>query len=467
MPSLHPLRILVADDDASVLEAFSALLTAEGHTVVGAGDERTALDAVRTKQPDVAFLDLRMPGRPTVDWLPEVARLDPDLPVVIVTGFGTIELAVAAMRAGAYDFVEKPVRRDVFLAVLRRAGEHRRMRREIARLQSALEGNALDSLLGESPAMARLREDIARIASSPLTTVLVLGESGTGKELVARAIHAATPRREARAPFVAVNCAALAPSLLEAELFGHERGAFTGAAPEGRAGLFEQAGGGTLFLDEVGELGLPLQGKLLRVLEDRAVRRLGACQDRHVELRVVAATNKDVFREAQEHRFRQDLYYRLAVVAVRVPALRERGDDAWLLANRFFEEIRARLGRRLTGFAPGAERAIRTYAWPGNVRELRNAVERACIAARGMQIAAADLSLTPVAERSRTVVRPILEVERELVEAALAEARGCVSTAARLLGIHRTTLHRKLESLKGASPLTTAAPPAAQAAESA
>jgi two-component system response regulator HydG len=441
-------RILVADDDPAVVDSVAALLGAEGHVVLRASDEATTLAAISQQSPDVALLDLRMPGRATVDWLWEVAKLDPDLPVVIVSGYGTIELAVAAMRAGAYDFVEKPMRRDVLLAVLRRALEHRRMRREIARLQEALESNAAETLLGNSPAMVRLREDLARIAASPLTTALILGESGTGKELVARALHDATKRKDGRAPWVAVNCAAFAHSLLEAELFGYEKGAFTGADPAGRAGLFEQAAGGTLFLDEVAEMGAPAQAKLLRVLEERTVRRIGGNGDRRVELRVLAATNRDLSGETQQSHFRRDLYYRLAVVTLRVPPLRERGDDRILLAGAFLEQTRARLGRRIVGFAPGAEKAICGHAWPGNVRELRNAVERACIVARATHITAEDLGFTGRRVAAPREVRPLADVERELIEAALGEAHGCVTTAARLLGIHRTTLHRKLEALR-------------------
>jgi two-component system response regulator HydG len=314
-------------------------------------------------------------------------------------------------------------------------------------VQDVLASATAETLLGASEPMTRLREDIARVAASPFTTALIIGESGTGKELVARALHAGT-KSDGRAPWIAVNCAALAPTLLESELFGYERGAFTGASPDGRAGVFEQAAKGSLFLDEIGELGVSLQAKLLRVIEDRSVRRLGGHADRKVELRLIAATNKDLAGEMQQNRFRQDLYYRLAVVTLRVPPLRERGADAWLLAHRFLELLRSKLGRRIVGFAPTAERAIRDYAWPGNVRELKNAVERACIACRGTQITADDLGLGEAAPRVTARVRPIAVVERELIEAALSEARGCVTTAARNLGIHRATLHRKLELLR-------------------
>jgi len=433
----------VADDDPAVLEALELALQAEGHEVLRAADAERAVAVVRDERPDLAFLDLRMPGDPTIELLPRIAEIDPHLPVVIVTGFGTIELAVAAMRAGAYDFLEKPVRRDVLLPLLERALGHGRMKRELARLREAVRGGA-ESLLGDSEPMARLREDVARVAASASATVLVLGESGTGKELVARAIHAASPR--ARGPWVAVNCAALAGSLLEAELFGYERGAFTGADPRGREGLFEQADGGTLFLDEIGELELPLQAKLLRVLEERRVRRLGAGADRAVELRVIAASNRDLQADAAAGRFRADLYYRLAVVPIVVPPLRERGDDAIRLAVAFLERAQAQGRPDLEGFDRGAEQAIRSHRWPGNVRELRNAVERAAIVSRGARVTAGDLALagTTVDAASSIAVRPLAAVERELIEAAMRDSDGNVSRAAQLLGIHRTTLHRKL-----------------------
>jgi two-component system, NtrC family, response regulator HydG len=447
-PGAPRARILVADDDVDVVEALASALEDEGAAVVKAFDSASAVAAAAAHAPDVAFIDLRMPGTPTIDLLPEIAAIDPALPVVIVTGYGTIELAVAAMRAGAYDFLEKPVRRDVLVPLLERALAHRRMRRELARLREALAGAAAEALLGESAPMVRLREDIARVSASSAATALVLGESGTGKELVARAIHDSGPRTAG--PWVAVNCAALAGPLLEAELFGYERGAFTGADPAGREGLFEQAQGGTLFLDEVGELEVGLQAKLLRALEERTIRRLGASSDRAVDLRIVAASNRDLPREAREGRFRADLYYRLAVISLVVPPLRERGDDVTLLARAFLERLRAQRRHDLEGFEAAAEDAIRAHAWPGNVRELRNAIERAGIVARGPRIRASDLALAPAPSLPgpHPRVRPLEAVERELIEAAMAESEGNVSLAARRLGIHRTTLHRKLEQLR-------------------
>ncbi len=436
-------RILVADDDAALVEALSLLLEAEGHEALRAADGESALRVIRSERPDLAFLDLRMPGRATIEVLPEIAAVDPALPVVIVTGYGTIELTVAAMRAGAYDFLEKPVRRDVLQPLLARALEHRRLRRELARLRDARGLRGIGALSGESAAMARLREDVERVAAATHATALVLGESGSGKELVARALHGCSARADG--PWVAVNCAALAGPLLEAELFGYVRGSFTGADPAGREGLFEQAHGGTLFLDEVGELDPALQAKLLRVLEDRRVRRIGGSGDRAVDVRIVAASNRDVRAEVSRGSFREDLYYRLAVVTLRVPPLRERGDDVWHLARLFLAELHP---RGPIDFDPDAEAALRAHAWPGNVRELRNAVERAVIVCRDARIGVADLALGGHSAAAAPAVRPLADAERDLIEAALRQCGGNVSHAAKALGIHRTTLHRKLDLLR-------------------
>jgi len=444
---LEPLRarILVADDEPDVLEALAMVLEAEGHEVVRATSIEESLARIADERPDLAFLDLRMPGRETLSALPEMLATDPALPIVIVTGFGTIHHAVEAMRAGAYDFLEKPIRRDILLPLLARALEHRRLRKELARLRSATARGSADGLLGSSARMANLREEVRRVAASQ-ASALIVGESGTGKELVARAIHLESERSQG--PWIAVNCAALAAPLLEAELFGYERGAFTGADPAGREGLFEQAHGGTLFLDEVGEMEISLQAKLLRALEERRIRRLGGRSDRAVDLRVVSASNRDLRRAIEEQRFRSDLYFRLAVVTISVPPLRERDGDVLELAQHFLKALPGATGRT---FSPEAVAALRSHRWPGNVRELRNAVERAVIVSRGAEILASDLALGPATSSDAApslAVRPLAEVERDLVLAAMRETGNNISLAARRLGIHRATLHRKLQQIE-------------------
>ncbi|MBI3820944.1 MAG: sigma-54-dependent Fis family transcriptional regulator [Planctomycetes bacterium] len=443
MPVSRNARIVVADDDSSVREALSQALAAEGHEIIEANNAESALESIRRESPDLAFLDLRMPGMATLDVLPRIREADPELSVVIITGYGSVENAVSAMRAGAYDFIEKPIRRDVLLALVARAVEHRSLRREVSRRRAEDAGSGIDAILGESGEIVNLRNQIERIAASPSTTTLILGESGCGKELVARAVHASSAR--AREPWVAVNCAALSGGLMESELFGYERGAFSGADPLGREGLFEQSNGGTLFLDEVSELDLSLQSKLLRALEDRAIRRVGGNRVRKLDIRIIAASNRNLPAEVAAGRFRADLYYRCAVVTITVPPLRERRGDIVALAKHFLRICGEALGKRYLQFEDETLRALESYHWPGNVRELRNAVERACITARGRSILPADLGIVRIRTAGPVAVRPLAAVEAELIDAAMRQMGGNISLAARALGLHRSTLHRKLE----------------------
>jgi two-component system response regulator HydG len=449
---------LVADDDPAVLESLAELLSSLDCETVAASSCASAIAQLRKERVDAAFLDLRMPGGDTLDALAEILRMDPDLPVVIMTGFGTIELAVGAMRAGAYDFMEKPVRRELLSAVLDRALRHRTLQKELTRLRSQNLQNGLDAICGTSAEIAQLKQDILKVAAAPATTALILGESGCGKELVARAIHASSAR--SRGPWVAVNCGALSPALLEAELFGYERGAFTGANPAGRDGLFEQATSGTLFLDEVAELGVGLQSKLLRALEERCIRRIGASRDTAVDVRVVAATNRDIKRLVAEGAFRADLYYRLAVVTLAIAPLRDRTVDILDLAQRFLLQFQTLRGPRKLTFGDDARAALENYRWPGNVRELRNAVERACIVCNGSTVTARDLGIddsqgAPLQDRE---IQPLAAVERETIARALRSTGGNISKAARALGIHRATLHRKLEDHDLAAAVHSAVP---------
>lgn len=448
MTKSSPSRIVVADDDAGVREALAAALVAQGHECIEADSAPRALEQIRLNAPDLVLLDLRMPGTPTIDLLPEIVKFDPALPIVIITGFGSIELAVSAMRAGAYDFLEKPVRREVLLALVNRAGEFRKLTKEVhwRRARDLERDNA--SISGGSGVMIQLKQQIAKVAAAPRATTLILGESGVGKELVARAIHAASST--VSDPWVAVNCAALSGTLLEAELFGYERGAFSGADPNGREGLFEQADGGTLFLDEVGEMELSLQSKLLRVLEERTVRRVGGSRDRKVNLRIIAASNRDLPSEAADGRFRADLYYRFAVVTLVVPPLRERLSDVRLLANQFLKHSGEMLGKRELYFSEASLLWMERHRWPGNVRELRNAVERACIVAKSARIEPDDLSLNSarIQFSPSAAARTVAEAEKDLIESALNEAQGNISRAAKALGLHRSTLHRKLDQYR-------------------
>ncbi|MFN0205146.1 MAG: sigma-54-dependent transcriptional regulator [Planctomycetota bacterium] len=447
-------RILVADDDPALVDSLCEILSSAGHEVLKASSADEAIVCITREQPDAAFLDLRMPGRPTIDAVSEIVKIDPNLAVLIMTGFGSIELAVGAMRAGAYDFIEKPIRREMFMSILGRALQHRNLQKELARLRAATQQKGLDAIGGTSESILSLKKDILKLSQTRSTTALILGESGVGKELVARALHATTVTTTATAtglaPWVAVNCGALAPALLEAELFGYEKGAFTGADPAGREGLFEQASGGTIFLDEIAEMDLSLQAKLLRALEERSIRRIGGNRDRNVDLRVVAATNRDLRKEVAEGRFRGDLYYRLAVVSLRVAPLRERKMDIIPIAETFLLQYQNIRGTRKLAFEAPAISAMELYAWPGNVRELRNAVERACIVCNGDAIQARDLGLEDASLTFETVkeIRPLAAVERETIARALEQTGGNISKAAKALGIHRATLHRKIDEFE-------------------
>ncbi|GIW72385.1 MAG: sigma-54-dependent Fis family transcriptional regulator [Planctomycetota bacterium] len=379
-------------------------------------------------------------------------EVEPAAAGIIITGQGSIQAAVDAMRSGAFDFVEKPVTADRLCPVLERALQQYELRSQVRQAQSELSQLGQTPLLGESAAMRQVRDRIAQVVRARSTTTLILGESGTGKELVARAIHHGSSRRKAR--FVAVNCAALSETLLEAELFGYEKGAFTGAAAGGKIGLFEAAHGGTIFLDEIGDMPLVLQAKLLRVLEERAVKRVGGIEDIPIDVRVVASTNADLEQAVRREQFRLDLFYRLNVVTIRMPALRERLGDVPVLASYFLAGFAREFGKDLRGFAPEALEVLQTYTYPGNVRELRNIVEHAAIVAPGPLVQRSHLALN---RREQTLAGEPLggirlelpdlrleSAERVLVHKALELAGGNRRRAADLLGINRSTLYAKL-----------------------
>jgi two-component system response regulator HydG len=398
----------------------------------------------------VLVTDLRMRGMDGLALCTRVVERDPDLPVIVLTAFGSIDTAVAAMRAGAYDFATKPVQLDALALAISRAADHRALRAEVTRLRDEIErGRAFGALIGESPAILRVRELLARLANADIN-VLVTGESGTGKEVVARLLHERGAR--AKGPFVALNVAAMPESLLESELFGHARGAFTDAHAA-RTGLFEQANGGTLFLDEIGEMPLGVQPKLLRVLEDRKVRPLGATREVAVDVRIIAATNRDLLTAIEEKRFREDLYFRLEGVSVELPPLRARGSDIILLSQHFLVDAARRSNKpALTLSIKAAERLL-AYPWPGNVRELRNCIERALALTHDAEIGVDDLperirdhvaSHVVVAAEDPSELVSMEEVERRYVLRVLEAVAGNRTAAAGILGFDRKTLYRKL-----------------------
>jgi DNA-binding NtrC family response regulator len=456
-------RILVVDDEPPQLEILRLILASEGYDVVTAGSGRSALAALRRQPFELVLTDLKMPDLSGIELLEAVLREQPAACVLIMTAHGSIDSAVEAMRKSAFDYLTKPLDRDVLLLALSRALERKHLVDENRRLREELRGRfRVENLVGAHGSMQEVFRVVHKVARS-CSTVLIYGESGTGKELVARAIHVTSERRDR--PFSAVSVAALPETILEAELFGYEKGAFTGADAR-KIGLFEQASGGTLFLDEVGELKRDLQVKLLRVLQEREITRVGGTEPVPVDVRVVAATNRDLEREVREGRFREDLFYRLNVIPIALPPLRERRTDIPLLVDHFL----AKHGEpgRTRKIAPDALEALVAYAWPGNVRELESVVERTLLLADGDLVRLDDL---PPAVRMRTPTLagglPIEipdagldldELERSLILRALDKAGGNVTRAARLLGLSRRTLQYRLEKMQGAPDRAASAP---------
>src|SRR4051794_3400199 len=428
-PPSHPSHpgsptVLVVDDEPSIVDSLQKILERESLRVLTAGSGGEALDIIRREPISVLLTDLMMPGMSGMDLLRASKSVAPETETVLMTAYGTVENAVEAMKQGAYDFVTKPIKRAHLLRVVGKALEKRSLVEENRALRAQLAAQKKRTPIGQSLPWRRTM-DIVMQAAPSLATVLLLGESGTGKELLARAIHDYSSR--ARAPFVPVNCAALPESILEAELFGYEKGAFTGAVQR-HDGRFLQADGGTLFLDEIGEIPTHVQVKLLRVLQEGEIERLGG-RTVKVDLRLVAATNQDLRAAVREGRFREDLYYRLNVIALRVPPLRERRDDVPLLAEHFLRLYGERNGRRLSGLSRAAAEAMARYDWPGNVRELENAVERAVVLSRGSAIEADDLppeirtgssALGDGKSLTFAVGTPLEEIERRVIHATLA-----------------------------------------------
>jgi len=441
--------ILVADDDRDMCELAEAGLSQRGYGVSWRLSPDEALAQLDLEDYSVLLVDIHMEGMSGLDLCRAALAKRPDLVVVVMTGFGTLEHAIGAMRAGAYDFITKPVSMDALALTIDRAVRHRAMSDELRRLRRRVDEHELPNVIGDSEAMQRMADIVSRVSETD-TNVLITGESGTGKELVARALHERSGRR---GPFLAINCAAVPETLLESELFGHTRGAFTDARTS-RNGLFVEANQGTLFLDEIGEMPLGMQAKMLRALQERKVRPLGATQEIPFDARLVTATNRDLEGEVTEKRFREDLFYRINVVRVDVPPLRKRGNDVLLLAQYFLERAASRSNKSVTRLGKAVAERIIGYDWPGNVRELENSMERAVALARFDEITPDDLPAKIRDHRPTEVYAlsddptelPTMDVvEERYIRKVLAAVGGNKTLAAKVLGFDRRTLYRKLK----------------------
>ena len=442
---MSPPRVLVVDNDPEMLTMLRRHLEGEGLAVAGAAGGREALAVIDRADYDVILTDLIMDDLGGLEVLAAAQARTPAPRVLLMTAFGSLETAIEAMRQGAYDYLTKPFKLAEVTLAIRRALDDQRLRAENARLRAEVERQlGLERVVGQSRVIHTLLDQVRAVADSD-ASVLLLGESGTGKELVARALHWSSSRRAG--PFVAVNCAAVPESLLESELFGHEKGAFTGADRK-HVGLFAAAHGGTLFLDEVGDLPLAMQAKLLRAIQEKAVRPVGGAELVQLDLRLVTATNRDLVALVPEGKFREDLYYRLAVIPIRLPALRERAEDIPLLAEHFLRDAERRLGKQLAGYAADALAWMREYRWPGNVRELENVVERAAVLAAGPIVTLADVRTEFSVEPAASALRPTLdELERQYIRRVLDEVEGDKQAAAKILGVSVRTLQRKEKEL--------------------
>ncbi len=450
---MHPLlgNILVVDDDEAVRHMLSHLLTREGYLVHSAASGREALDSLDKAPTDIVLCDVRMKGMDGLELLDKILELKPDMTVILMSAYGSVDQALEAIKRGAYDYISKPFKKDEVLFCLRKAEERERLRRENRRLRDRLgQDMGMGEFVGQSPQMQQVFRTLRKIAEYK-TTVLITGESGTGKELAARSIHNLSSRRNGE--FVAVNCGAIPAALLESELFGHRKGAFTHATRD-KKGLFEEAHEGTLFLDEIGELPIQLQVKLLRVLQEGTIRRLGDTRLIEIDVRIVAATSRDLAAMVQEGTFRKDLYYRLAVLPVHMPPLRDHIEDVPLLVHYFLEHMGRQLGKQITSVHPAAMRILMEHDWPGNVRQLQNVVQHALVMAEGDELRIEDLP-GPLQKRSRetkdfglridglSIKKNGKALERILIRRALEQTKGNRTRAAKLLEIsHRALLYK-------------------------
>ena len=444
-------RVLVVDDDRSMCELMQAALEKRGHEVEACTHGAEALELISNRDFGAVVTDLNLEKMSGLDICKYVTENRPEVPVLVVTAFGDMSSAIAAIRAGAYDFLNKPLEMEALHLAVDRALQHRRLREEVKRLTEEVgHARTAGELVGKSPAMRKVYELIGRVSDTD-SSVLLTGESGTGKELVARALHSQSDR--ANRPFIAINCAAVPANLLESELFGHVRGAFTDAKTS-RKGLFERAHGGTVLLDEIGEMPMAMQPTLLRVLQERRLRPVGGSTEISFDTRILAATNRDLESDVEEGRFREDLFYRLNVVEIHVPPLRTRGNDILQLAQHFVDVLSKRMGKPVEGITAEAAKKLLDYDWPGNVRELENAIERAVTLTRFDRITVEDLPerigsyqstrINPIDVDAEQVL-PLEELEKRYIERVLKVVGGNKTRAARLLGLDRRTLYRKLE----------------------
>ncbi len=440
--------ILIVDDEKNILKVVSLTLRDSGYRVDTAPSAEVALEKFNQNRYDLLITDLKLPGMTGIDLLDRIRHINPDLPVIMITAFGSIENAVAAMKKGAFNYLTKPINPDELLAVIKAALEKYELKRENITLRSALkEKYTFSNIIGKSPAMQDVF-DMVRMVSKTQSNILIIGESGTGKELVARAIHVDSDR--AGGPFITIDCATIPAEIMESELFGHEKGAFTGAH-EKKTGLLEHANNGTVFLDEIGELDMNLQKKLLRFLQEREILRVGGAVRIKLNVRIIAATNKDLDQELLHKNFREDLYYRLNVVTIKMPPLRERRDDIPLLANHFLEKLDQVEGKMIKGLEESVLNAFLAYDWPGNVRELQNIVERAYILCPNITISPkylpAKLQDKAAPDRVNFDEMNLLETEKRLVIKALNNTDWNQSKAADVLGISRKQLRTKMKNL--------------------
>jgi len=444
------IKILVADDESSHRQMIEAVLTAEGYEVTQAEDGQAAISAVEEKFYDLVIMDVRMPNVDGIQALQKIKQISPDIPVIIMTAYASVGSAVEALKSSAYDYLIKPLDIDELKILVAKALRFHQLEQENIYLKERLNDRFdFSNIIGRSPSMTKLFETVALVAPSA-ATVLIAGESGTGKELIANAIHQNSPRKDQ--PFIKVNCAALPETLLESELFGHEKGAFTGAIAR-KQGRFQLAHNSSILLDEVAEMAPTTQAKILRVLQEREFEPVGSTQTIKVDTRVIVATNKNLEKEIQEGRFREDLYYRLNVVTVDVPPLRQRREDIPLLADFFLKQYAEKNRRPIEGFTPRATDLLMRHDWPGNVRELENIIERAVIMARGEMITPMEFpidlqNLDEDLKASRidlTPGRSLKEVEKVVILRTLEEVEGNRTHAARILGISRRTLQLKLK----------------------
>ncbi len=444
--------ILVVDDDKAHLSMLRTVLTGWGYETIGAEDGMEAIAFVKERPVGAVLMDVRMANVDGIEALQRIKKYNPAIPVIIMTAYSSVDTAVEAMRLGAHDYLTKPLNFDELKITMERSLEYVALAKENRTLKERISADAnLSNIIGTSRAMRELI-DMVKTISATEATVLVTGESGTGKELVARAIHANSPRK--KGPLVTVNCAALTETLLESELFGHEKGAFTGAEKQ-RDGRFMQANKGTIFLDEVGEIPLPMQAKLLRAVQEREIQRVGGNVTLSVDVRIIAATNRDLFRDVEGKKFREDLYYRLNVVNIRVPSLSEREEDIPLLSMHFLHRFSEKNRKKMKGFTPIAMDALVKYSWPGNVRELENALERAVIMSVGEYVSENELPPSVIAHvKDHSLVTgsttgmagmPLEEVEKAVIIETLLKTGGNKSEAAKLLDITRTTLNSKIK----------------------